>query len=165
MQNYGERTCLECGKKFVATKITDIVCSPECKKKRQRRQSKDCREKHISERAAKLQELNDKIAAQAAEIEKLTLQVGQLEAANTELADRLSKTSGDGLQLSQCLRTTLKALHLPCGQNSLCWEGEPCEKCKDMEKPNFEKWNKQNLAPTKGKTEDSYFERYRTVAE
>ncbi len=67
---YGERTCLECGKKFIAVHFAQICCSEDCRKLRKKNKNRANIMRHVTSlrnRIAELENRNHELEAQLAE--------------------------------------------------------------------------------------------------
>lgn len=169
MLNYGERTCLECGKKFTAAKLSQVTCSEQCYRERRLKQHRISNRKRYYAAKEKYASLEADIVKLTNLVESQKHQIVILENANAELAAKIAEDKKAAiapkdkeLELEKCLRSNAKALHLPCGKNPMCWEGSPCERCEGMQKPDFKDWNNFTNLPPK-KEQDNGLEKHRYV--
>lgn len=65
---YGERTCLECGKKFIALHFAQICCSEECRKLRRKNKNRANVMRHVNRLRSRIVELEKRNAELEAEL-------------------------------------------------------------------------------------------------
>lgn len=148
--DYGERTCLECQKKFTVMYPAQITCSPACQKKRkarfdaawQRQARKSLWEKNKELKAQVAQLEAELQAAQKAGTEQLMPLREELAAAKGEIArlqDELKAAKEEAAHAKEELAKALKAAAAPkksgkyakdgpsfCPRLSMVGPGLPC---------------------------------------
>ena len=141
MKDYGERTCMNCGKKFDATYLQQVTCSDACKKERMRIQHRESAKGRWPKHKAMIEELRNSLAVVSQDRDELKAQVEKLTHENKRLHEELSKALFDKLQASKvvvqppkksskqwCERLKLKAEELPCGNRPECFVEPICDK-------------------------------------
>lgn len=150
MLKYETRKCLTCGKAFEPTKPSQVCCTTECQKVRKRKL-----DKYGYEKGRRI----------AVEYEALKVELEHVKGINAELEKRITEQSKKKLVLHECLRCNVKAMQLPCGKNQICWDPNPCEKCKGMEKPVFRFHKPSEHQHQENNSDDGFFERFKVAAE
>lgn len=74
---YGERTCLQCGKKFIAMHFAQICCSDECRKARRKNNNRANASRQLTKLHAKIQRLENDLAVANGIIDGLKLELGR----------------------------------------------------------------------------------------
>lgn len=122
--DYGERTCLECGKKYQATYAQQLTCSEACKKARMRRVTRARGRAYHQRRKDMLETLRNNLAAITQERDELLVEVKRL---HEELATKVPVKKPSK---QWCERLKLKADELPCGERPECFANPTCDKAK-----------------------------------
>lgn len=88
MGNYGKRTCLHCGKTFIAERLFQLSCTEQCRRARRAEQNR--LSKHRC--AARLKEERETLKKRVAELESEVLRLtDELNGTSRELEDALSE--------------------------------------------------------------------------
>ena len=101
--NYGERTCLWCGKKFTALKPCQLYCTDMCYKESKRKKDSLRQRDYVKKLKNELEESKAEIAKLKKELE-------------------MNKAG-----MLVCERMHLRAMTLPCGERDECFLKPVCE--------------------------------------
>ena len=117
--DYGERECLECGKKFQPERAWTVTCSKTCNVNREKRLKKASKRAFYHKRKREYKEMQEKLVESMEHIKFLE-----------EELERVKKAKVLP-ELQHCERLSLKAIQLPCGQRHECFKPKRCAKCPD----------------------------------
>lgn len=123
MNNYGQRSCLFCGKMFTAVKLQQFFCSQDCGRKRKNERKRASRKRCEDRIKAEIEELKARVRELEGECERLSANLQDALKKN----QIVSKTSVDSSTWPYCQRMRLRAKNLPCGEREEC---HGCENAK-----------------------------------
>lgn len=128
MPTYKPRKCEVCDAEFVPGHYSQIICSPECQRKRKRSCDRE-HHKRLRELISSLKAENAMLKARVAELER-ELEAFKNSASKLKKPDKNLKFDTSGFEF--CERMRLKMEKLPCGQREECWQNPACEHTKGL---------------------------------
>lgn len=130
MPTYKPRKCEVCDTEFVPEHYSQIICSPECQRKRKR----SCDREHHKRRRELISSLKAENAMLKKRITEMESALAERRTTGTKTKNPAQEAEIDTSGFEFCERMRLKMKKLPCGEQYDCWRQPACKKTRGMDR-------------------------------